>query len=185
MTKLLLALVLLTLCSILGCAKPQPKPAVPIQDPAPSGTPAPTGTTAPADTPVPASSPAPTSSPSTAPAIIATYTKKGGFAGFDTQLIIRDDGSMTYADNKTKQSKDLPADAALLQQLRDILKNPDLAAAAGSTSAQGADLMAYGMIVQTTQGRRTITTTDAAHPPQIVSDLQSTLDQLWAYARTH
>jgi hypothetical protein len=185
MTKLLLALALAVLCSALGCAKTQPRPAAPFRDPAPSDGPAPSGSPAPSGAPGSTGGAAPSGSPTKAPENIAVYIKQGGFAGFDTRLEIREDGSMTYTDNKTKQTRNLAADPALLRQLREVLAKPELVAAAGNTSAQGADLMTYGMIVQTTQGQRGITTTDAAHPPQIVSDLQSVLDQLWAYARTH
>jgi hypothetical protein len=116
---------------------------------------------------------------------LATYERSGGFAGLDTRLVVHDDGTLILEDRKAKRTTESVADPATLDRLRAVLRNPDLAAAAGAyPEPDGADLQTYRMRVSTPAGQKTITTYDAANHPPVVTSLIEAFDALWGEART-
>lgn len=117
--------------------------------------------------------------------IIATYEKVGGFAGFNTRLVVRNDGAMTLEDRKAGRTTQATADPASVERLRALAASPDLRSiqSAYSPPPGGADLLTYDITISTDRGSRSVRTTDAAEHPQIVTDLIGVLDDLWGQAR--
>lgn len=117
--------------------------------------------------------------------VLATYEKSGGFAGMDTRVVVRDDGTVTYEDRRAKTTKQANASPAAMDHLRAALRDPGLAAAKRSyTQPEGADLQQFQIHAQTPSGPKDITTFDAAEHPEAVTKLIEALDAIWGEART-
>lgn len=116
---------------------------------------------------------------------LATYEKTGGFAGFNTRLVVQHDGTMTLEDRKTGRTTQATADPASMERLRALAASPDLRSiqSAYPPPPGGADLLTYDISVSSDRGSRSVRTTDAAEHPQIVTDLIGVLDDLWGQAR--
>ena len=112
------------------------------------------------------------------PAILATYERSGGFAGFDQRLVVKDSGALALNDRRENRLYETDLDPGTLDRLRALLSSPEFLAAKRSYAADGYDLITYVIDARTPQRTHTVTTMDTASHPPIVQQAIEELDRL-------
>lgn len=114
------------------------------------------------------------SAPPSRGATLLTFTRSGGFAGFDDTLVVARDGGLILTD-KMKNVKQASVDPGALAQLDALLHSTEFRALAPSYRAEGADLMAYSVSVP---GVAKVTTMDAAEHPAVLDKVLAEINGL-------
>jgi hypothetical protein len=114
------------------------------------------------------------SAPSSRGGTLLTFTRSGGFAGFDDTLVVARDGGLTLTD-KFKAVKQASVEPAALAALDSLVHGAEFRALAPSYKAEGADLMVYTVSVP---GVAKVSTMDAAQHPAVLDKVLAEINGL-------
>lgn len=114
------------------------------------------------------------SAPASRGGTLLTFTRSGGFAGFDDTLVVARDGGLTLTD-KLKNVKQTSVELSALATLDSLVHGAEFRALAPSYRAEGADLMEYSVSVP---GVAKVTTMDAAQHPAVLDKVLAEINSL-------
>ncbi len=110
--------------------------------------------------------------------VVAIYRRSGGIFNIQESLVVYADGTAEVSGRGVAAPRRLQTSSTDISQLRTLLGEANLTNLLPEYRADGADLMAYVITVQTDQGVRTIVTMDSAATPVQLEQLKEKLDQM-------